>query len=272
MKICYSSNGFKEHSLLEIFTTLSKIGYQGLELSLNHIHFPQLLLHFQVDDIRRYSKKFQLPITNIHIGEPRLIANRDHYPSLITKNEADRNKKLNLIKKAFNLALQINCPYVTITSGLKSEALKNPTESTNLLHASLQTLVEATPPGVILLMEQEPEMLIANTTDIKNLLNTYQNKIKINLDIGHLKVNNENIVESIKTLKDHIVNIHFEDIKGNTHAHLIPGQGDLPFKEVFACLKEINYQGNLTADLYPFSNQAALTAQTTFDFVKNNLQ
>lgn len=268
MKICYSTNGFKNHSLIDTFKILKSIGYDGIEIALNHEHFSPSNYLSQSNEINKLSKGLNLPITNIHLGEPNILSNSPHYPSLITTNKIERQKKLELIKIAIELATQVDCKFITITSGLKTE-VKNNSESFKLLVENISRAFEFLYPETTLLIEQEPEMFIATTDDLLKLLEATQNKIKINLDLGHLQVTGEDIPNSIKTLFNHISNIHFEDIIGQKHQHLLPGKGEMPFSKIFACLSQLNYKGYFTADLYPFSHMAEDAAKQAYEFTKS---
>jgi sugar phosphate isomerase/epimerase len=49
--------------------------------------------------------------------------------------------------------------------------------------------------------------------------------------------------------------VHIEDI-GNSriHQHLVPGDGAVDFAEVFAVMKKLGYEGDISLELYPYVN------------------
>lgn len=267
MKFCYSTNGFKNHSLDEAFQIISSLHYHGVEVAITIEHFPKLDLLKQTTALRSASQKYNLPITNLHAGEPFLLSSTAHYPSIISANKQERLKKIQFIKDVIELGSEIGCPNITITSGLLEKGQDR--ENTWLvLQESILRSLEMLYPKMQLLIEQEPEMFVATTEDLLLLIKETDHRLKINLDIGHLQVNQENIASSVRILKDDLVNIHFEDIKNNIHQHLLPGQGEIQFTPFFESLNEISYQGFLTADLYPFSHMAKNAATITRDFLK----
>lgn len=267
MKICYSTNGFKNHSLNNSFEIISALGFQGVEVAITTEHFPNLDLLNQAENLVKASKKHNIPITNLHAGEPFLLSKTAHYPSIITENKNERNKRIQFIKEVMELGNEIGCRNITITSGLL-ESTSNKENAWHILLESINRTIELLYPNMQLLIEQEPEMFVATTEDLSKLMVDSQHRLKINLDIGHLQVNGENISNSLKVLKDDLVNIHFEDIKNQIHQHLLPGQGEINFVPFFSTLKTIGYQGNLTADLYPFSHMAQEAATITRNFLK----
>lgn len=266
IKYCYSTNGFKNNTLEQTFTILSNLNFDGIEIAITKEHFPDLNLFQQSKLLKKLSKEFSLPITNIHVGEPFLLSKTAHYPSIISSEKSERIKKNELIKETIELANEINCQNVTITSGT-IEKEQNKVEAWEILLESIERSIALLYPNMQLLIEQEPEMLVASTDDLLQLIRKTSGRIKINLDIGHLQVAQENIPSSIQALKKYLVNIHFEDIKNNLHQHLLPGDGDINFTAFFEELKKIGYAGLVTADLYPFCSKSEEAAQITQNFL-----
>ena len=164
------------------------------------------------------------------------------------------------------LGNNIGCPNITITSGILENG-QDRKSAWNILEDSIPRILDFLKPSMQLLLEQEPEMLVASTEDLLLLIEHTNQRLKINLDIGHLQVNQENISQSILLLKNELINIHWEDIKGTIHQHLLPGQGDIEFTPFFSTLKNMAYSGYLTADLYPFSHMAKDAATITKKFL-----
>jgi sugar phosphate isomerase/epimerase len=51
------------------------------------------------------------------------------------------------------------------------------------------------------------------------------------------------------------------------HKHLLFGDGDVDFAAIFAALRAIGYQGDLTPDLYPFKNDSAKALRASAEFL-----
>ncbi len=79
-------------------------------------------------------------------------------------------------------------------------------------------------------------------------------------DTFHMNIEESSIYESLKQAKEYITHIHIAD--SNRWA---PGLGHLDFKEVIKALKEINYQGYVSAEILPLPDQdtaAEMTVKT----------
>ncbi|PCJ56165.1 MAG: hypothetical protein COA79_19710 [Planctomycetota bacterium] len=265
-QICYSTNGLKNHDLTTAFSLIKQNGFDGIELAITNEHFSDFNFVGQIDHLNQIIQKTSANITNIHTGEPHLLSSTQHHPSLVTTDKSERQQRIDFIISVIKFSKAINCANVTIVSGLIEDA-DNESNAWENLEESLHQLISNSPDGITILIEQEPEMFINNTEHLLKLIDVFKGKIKINLDIGHLEVIKEDISESILALKDHILNIHIEDIKDNVHQHLLPGEGEIDFSPFFKTLKDINYQGYLTADLYPFSDIAEKALKTTHQFL-----
>ncbi len=66
-----------------------------------------------------------------------------------------------------------------------------------------------------------------------------------------------------------IAHVHLEDIGANrVHQHLAPGKGSIDFRSVFNALREIDYAGWVTVELYPYETTAADVAKQAFGYLK----
>ena len=91
----------------------------------------------------------------------------------------------------------------------------------------------------------------------------------LTLDIGHLQCMGElPIAPHIRKWKDRLWNVHIEDMKRGFHEHLMFGEGEIDFKEVFAALKQIDYKGGVFVELSRHSHMAVETARKSLAFLR----
>ena len=70
------------------------------------------------------------------------------------------------------------------------------------------------------------------------------------LDVYHMNIEEKNIISSIKRAKNKLFHFHVaENDRG------IPGSGTLDFDSIFETLKEINYSGNVTLEMFIQANK-----------------
>lgn len=120
---------------------------------------------------------------------------------------------------------------------------------------------------VTLALEPEPLLVIGSTQDALDFMAEVGSpQLKINLDIGHAQVTDEDVAASVRSLGTAIVHLHLEDIADRVHRHLPFGQGDIPFDMVRLVLAEVGYSGPYVADLFGMDQDARdVAAQALVD-------
>jgi sugar phosphate isomerase/epimerase len=105
--------------------------------------------------------------------------------------------------------------------------------------------------GVLLALEPEPFLVIEGGEDmLRAIADVGSRTLKVNLDVGHAYIVDQDVPAYIRLLKRRIVHTHFEDIAGKVHRHLVPGEGDMPLKAIIAALRGARYNGYFTVDLF----------------------
>jgi sugar phosphate isomerase/epimerase len=271
MKTGFSSNAFTKINLFDGVEILSKIGYDGIEIVLDSPHAFLPLKKEQINEIQNTIEKNNLEITNLNSNTVSgwSSSNENPFePSLSNKNQKLRNWRISYTKNAIDLASMLNSPSVCITSGLLHSL--NFSEELDFFKNSLTLLGDyAEQKQILLSIEYEPGLLINNSEDVWNLISNDYSNIGLNLDTCHVAVLGENISEIIKKFGKKIFHTHISDCKNNIHFHLIPGLGDINFKEVYDSLKKIEYGGYLTAELYPYADNPEVAASKAFIYLKN---
>ena len=116
-----------------------------------------------------------------------------------------------------------------------------------------------------------PGLIIENSTQFLNFIEKFDSQfLGLNFDIGHFYCVGEKPENLIRNLQDYIYHIHLEDIsKSRVHYHLIPGTGSIDFKKIFKSINDINYQGYITVELYPYQNNPEEAARKSLEFLNS---
>ena len=131
--------------------------------------------------------------------------------------------------------------------------------------------------GVLLLIEPEPGLLIETADQFLELLQHIDSPaIGLNFDIGHAYCVGDDPAPTIRRLAPYIRHFHLEDIAATrVHHHLIPGEGAIDFASTFQAIKEIDYDGWITIELYPYvddPDNAARTARERVTAIVNHME
>jgi sugar phosphate isomerase/epimerase len=268
MKLSFSTNAFLKSSIFEAAKTIGGIGYDGIEIVADspHIHLP--LKELQLRSLKKILKRCNLTVSNVNANTVALyhkkIPTRGVFePSLSNKNKKLRNWRISYVKRAIDLAYELESDCISITSGLYSNSSKS-------LQDFEESLEEISAYGIgkniLIAIEYEPGLLIGCANDVLAYSNKYEN-IGLNFDICHAAVLGEQIPQTIKKFKKKIFHTHISDCKNRIHYHLIPGMGEIDFESMYNSLQRIGYTGFLTAELYTYGDCPTYAAKSAYDFL-----
>ena len=90
----------------------------------------------------------------------------------------------------------------------------------------------------------------------------------LTVDVGHLVCNGELPVSKFLAEWKHVLwNVHIEDMRAGVHDHLMFGEGEVDFADVFAGLRAANYTGGVYVELSRHSYDAVNTAREAMEFL-----
>jgi sugar phosphate isomerase/epimerase len=262
MKLAYSTNAYTQTDLISAVRNISKIGYQGVEILCDTPHW----LSHQVSDeavaaLRQTLNDTGLAISNLNANTANgyfdpLPPENVFEPSLSSSNDTWRSWRIDYTIKTLQLAKQLGANCISVTSGQPASGGK-PETGLDILTESLKHICEhADKLGIRVGIEYEPGLLVERASELEALISRVDSPwLGANFDIGHSFLCGESAQDAVALLKGRIWNVHVEDIHNQKHYHLIPGEGELPFKEYFTALEAAGYDNYLTVELYTYSHQ-----------------
>lgn len=270
MKCGFSSNAFTKFSIFDAIESISEIGYDGIEIVLDSPHAFLPLHDTEIKKIKNSLQKHNLCVTNLNSNTVSGYSSIENpfEPSLSNNNEKLRNWRISYTKKAIDFASLIDAPSVCITTGLHNKQTQL-IELENFKKSLIILCEYAEQKNIVLAIEYEPGLLIANSNDVWKMVSNDFKNIGLNLDTCHAEVIRENISDIIDKFGKRIFHTHISDCKNNVHFHLLPGLGEINFNEMFDSLKKIKYDGFLTAELYPYFENPTDAASNAFIYLKN---
>jgi sugar phosphate isomerase/epimerase len=196
------------------------------------------------------------------------IGSASFEPSLSNSDRNIRRRRVDFTFKVFDVAQAIGADTVSITSGILDPAISRDSQIGFFVESLRQIIAQAESRGIRVGIEPEPGLLIGTTEQAGILVDQIGSpNLGINWDSGHAVVAGENLPDVIRRFGSHFFNIHIEDIRDAKHYHLIPGEGDMNFNELFTVLSESGYNGFFTVELYTYRNDAVYAAKKAFSFL-----
>lgn len=268
----YNTNGFAHHRLEDALAILAELGYRSVAVTIDH----HVLDPFdddapeQLQTVRALLQEYKLRCV-IETGARFLLdARRKHQPTLLDAERSERDRRLDFLRYAVDVADELGADAVSFWSGATGQdAAEN---HLTLLADGCRRLCDyAEKRRVRLAFEPEPGMYIDTMARFADLRDKVAHPLfGLTLDIGHLYYQEElPIADHIRQWREILWNVHIEDMRCGVHDHLMFGEGEIDFKPVLAALEEIGYAGGVHVELSRHSHDAVETARRALAFLQS---
>ncbi len=271
MFLGYNTNGFAHHRLEDAIEVMARLGYGGVALTpdVNHLDpasvDPGELIHRTGERIGKHRLKCVVETGARFVLDPL----RKHRPTLISPEAWERTHRYDYLQWCVAFAPNVNADCVSFWSGSPDDDAA-PSELMNRLVEGCKRLADyAAERKVRLAFEPEPGMFI-DTMDKFAELHARVNHpaFGLTVDVGHLVCNRELPVSKFLADWKHVLwNVHIEDMRAGVHDHLMFGEGEVDFADVFAGLRAANYTGGVYVELSRHSYDAVNTARKAKAFL-----
>lgn len=194
-----------------------------------------------------------------------------HEPTLVSPQRSDRERRVEFLVRAIDLATELGAPVVSLWSGAARDAADEDTLWQRLTSGLGPVLDRAATRGIVLGFEPEPGMFI-DTLARQAMLHERLGRpehLKLTVDLGHLECMGERPAPSLIAARAiDIVNVHVDDMLACRHEHLPLGAGDVDFPPLLAALAAAGFTGGLHVELPRQSHRWLETARTSAAFLR----
>ncbi|QGJ69705.1 Xylose isomerase domain-containing protein TIM barrel [Planctomycetales bacterium 10988] len=240
------------------FQTASELGFDAIEI------FPESADSFQVEEVQALCERFNLEVAAVGTGAG-MVIQKLH---LTSADATIRSKAMEFIKEIITVAAKLNSPAIIGSMQGKFEGDVTKGQALEYLKSALNDLGEyAKSQGQVLLYEPlnryETNLLNRLDETVAFLKELETDHVKILADLYHENIEERNLAEAIVEAGDSIGHVHFAD--SNRHAI---GYGHTEIEPIINALKQINYQGYLSAEIIPLPNSFQAAKQTIESFQK----
>ena len=233
MKLSVSTSGWREMGWPEYENLARELKYSGIELhdALN----PDF-----ADMVRMCEDASRLELQGIGISCVDALCN----PADSGAYEACVRE----LKQLCELAKKLKCPFVRLRA---RDTLEDAQDQADNIKKVIDALIpEFSASGITLLVETAG--IFSDTERLKNLLDEYALDCLQALWDAHntFRFSGETPEKSITNLGAYVKHVHIKDsrLSGSRVEYVLPGEGDLPAKEIFEALRSISYAGYITLE------------------------
>ena len=248
-RLGFRTAGFAKWPIADALAELARIGYDGVEVCLEHPDCrPEELTPARCAELLGTIRDAGLEVASVSY-------HADFEPP------AERfENTLRAVEMVRHLGTDI-----FIINGRRAEPEGIPGVQAELWGLLADLLPRAERAGVRVAVEPEPGTAVASSLDMLNLMARMGSEaLGVNLDVGHAYLTDDNVCESIRDLTRSILHTHFEGMPAGEHDHLIPGEGDIDLPAIGAALTEVGYKGYYTVDLFNIADDPVDWAERAF--------
>jgi sugar phosphate isomerase/epimerase len=265
----YNTNGFAHHRLEDALEILAELGYRSVAITVDY----HALDPYRPDERQRVRVANLLRRTGlrcvIETGARFLLdPRRKHLPTLLDDDPSPRHT---FLTHCLELAAELRADAVSFWSGSSDAdaAILWP----RLIAGCRALCDEAERRDVRLAFEPEPGMFIDTMAKYERLFEAVDHPLfGLTLDVGHLHCQGElPVAPHIERWKHVLWNVHIEDMRRGVHDHLMFGEGEVDFADVFNGLRAANYTGGVFVELSRHSHDAVNTARKAKAFLDQYL-
>ncbi len=257
-RFAFSTNAYTRFRLPGALRRIRKVGFRAVEVLADKPHaYAADLTPRRVAAIARGLAKQGLEVSTVNANtacgffsdappEPFFE------PSFISPKPEWRRFRIDYTRRAIDLAAATNAAAVTVTSGRLLGPV-NPARAEDLLLLALEAVLlhAERAGGVRVAIEYEPGLYVERAAELAALIDRLGHPLLgANLDLGHALLAGDGVSGAVKMLAGRTWSVHIEDLPGDKHYHLPPGEGDFPFAEAKRELAAAGYEGPLTWEIY----------------------
>ncbi|MEU8706367.1 sugar phosphate isomerase/epimerase family protein [Streptomyces sp. NPDC048565] len=273
LRLGYGTNGLTDLRLDDALGLLADLGYDGVGLTLDHMHLDPLApdLAGRTSRVARRLAGLGLGVTVETGARYVLDARRKHGPSLLDPDPDARAARTALLVRAVDVAAGLGAHAVHCFSGVTPPGTTTDTAWQRLTDALTPVLDAAGSAGVPLAIEPEPGHLLATLADFHHLraLLGDPGPLGLTLDIGHCQcLEPAAPVDCVKEAGPWLRHVQIEDMRRGVHEHLPFGDGEIDFPPVLDALAATGYTGLTVVELPRHSHAGPELARSSIDFLR----
>ncbi|MEW2551125.1 sugar phosphate isomerase/epimerase family protein [Streptomyces zhihengii] len=273
LRFGYGTNGLTDLRLDDALGLLADLGYDGVGLTLDHMHLDPLAPDLPARTARVARRLGELGLTaTVETGARYVLdPRRKHGPSLLDPDPDGRAARTALLVTAVRTAADLGAHAVHCFSGITPPGTDPGTAWKRLEEALWPVVDAAAAAGVPLAVEPEPGHLLATLDDFHHLRTVMGNPapLGLTLDIGHCQcLEPASPADCVRAAAPWLRHVQIEDMRRGVHEHLPFGDGEIDFPPVLDALAESGYQGLTVVELPRHSHAGPELARRSIEFLR----
>ena len=265
LKVGMFTSGYQRNPLEHCFMDAKEYGYDYIELwgGRPHAYAPDLKAG-DINEVRRLIEKYEMPVLGY-------TPEHNAYPyNYMIGSEAQRRDAVDYLKLSLEMAEEMGAEFV-LTSPANGGYLATYDQLWSRLEKNIQELGDYAAKLEIKLVVEALTPYESNfftrANDLVELFRRVDNPYVVGMcDIVPPFVQHESIMAYFDKLGNKMDHMHIIDGENGSDTHLIPGEGNIPIKEMLYEMKRIGYDKTATLELVTnYINEPRFYAKRAID-------
>ena len=265
LKVGMFTSGYQRNPLEHCFMDAKEYGYDYIELwgGRPHAYAPDLKAG-DINEVRRLIEKYEMPVLGY-------TPEHNAYPyNYMIGSEAQRRDAVDYLKLSLEMAKEMGAEFV-LTSPANGGYLATYDQLWSRLEKNIQELGDYAAKLEIKLVVEALTPYESNfftrANDLVELFRRVDNPYVVGMcDIVPPFVQHESIMAYFDILGNKIDHMHIIDGENGSDTHMIPGEGNIPIKEMLYEMKRIGYDKTATLELVTnYINEPRFYAKRAID-------
>ena len=265
LKVGMFTSGYQRNPLEHCFMDAKEYGYDYIELwgGRPHAYAPDLKAG-DINEVRRLIEKYEMPVLGY-------TPEHNAYPyNYMIGSEAQRRDAIDYLKLSLEMAKEMGAEFV-LTSPANGGYLATYDQLWSRLEKNIQELGDYAAKLEIKLVVEALTPYESNfftrANDLVELFRRVDNPYVGGMcDIVPPFVQHESIMAYFDKLGNKMDHMHIIDGENGSDTHLIPGEGNIPIKEMLYEMKRIGYDKTATLELVTnYINEPRFYAKRAID-------
>lgn len=264
-KVGMFTSGYQRNPLEHCFMDAKEYGYDYIELwgGRPHAYAPDLKAG-DINEVRRLIEKYEMPVLGY-------TPEHNAYPyNYMIGSEAQRRDAVDYLKLSLEMAKEMGAEFV-LTSPANGGYLATYDQLWGRLEKNIQELGDYAAKLEIKLVVEALTPYESNfftrANDLVELFRRVDNPYVVGMcDIVPPFVQHESIMAYFDKLGNKMDHMHIIDGENGSDTHMIPGEGNIPIKEMLYEMKRIGYDKTATLELVTnYINEPRFYAKRAID-------
>lgn len=265
LKVGMFTSGYQRNPLEHCFMDAKEYGYDYIELwgGRPHAYAPDLKAG-DINEVRRLIEKYEMPVLGY-------TPEHNAYPyNYMIGSEAQRRDAVDYLKLSLEMAKAMGAEFV-LTSPANGGYLATYDQLWSRLEKNIQELGDYAAKLEIKLVVEALTPYESNfftrANDLVELFRRVDNPYVVGMcDIVPPFVQHESIMAYFDKLGNKMDHMHIIDGENGSDTHMIPGEGNIPIKEMLYEMKRIGYDKTATLELVTnYINEPRFYAKRAID-------